>query len=143
MIRDFITTQHGRSKVKYFYIQWKNKHQGEEPDAKLFTYPGPNPFTREQAILMMCDAVEASSRSLKEFTEESIKELVNRIIDGQVQAGYFRECPITFRDIADAKRVLVESLKTIYHTRIAYPELNAKPAEPAPQPRRAYFFGCR
>lgn len=143
VIRDFISTHHGRSQVKYFYIQWKNKHQGEEPDAKLFTYPGPNPFTREQAILMMCDAVEASSRSLKEFTEESIKELVNRIIDGQVQAGYFRECPITFRDIADAKRVLVESLKTIYHTRIAYPELNAKPAEPAPQPRRAYFFGCR
>ena len=143
VIRDFISTHHGRSQVKYFYIQWKNKHQGEEPDAKLFTYPGPNPFTREQAILMMCDAVEASSRSLKEFTEESIKELVNRIIDGQVQAGYFRECPITFRDIADAKRVLVESLKTIYHTRIAYPELNAKPAEPAPQPRRAYFFGRR
>lgn len=143
VIRDFISTHHGRSQVKYFYIQWKNKHQGEEPDAKLFTYPGPNPFTREQAILMMCDAVEASSRSLKEFTEESIKELVNRIIDGQVQAGYFRECPITFRDIADAKRVLAESLKTIYHTRIAYPELNAKPAEPAPQPRRAYFFGRR
>lgn len=143
VIRDFISTHHGRSQVKYFYIQWKNKHQGEEPDAKLFTYPGPNPFTREQAILMMCDAVEASSRSLKEFTEESIKELVNRIIDGQVQAGYFRECPITFRDIADAKRVLVESLKTIYHTRIAYPELNAKPAEPAPQPRRTYFFGRR
>lgn len=143
VIRDFISTHHGRSQVKYFYIQWKNKHQGEEPDAKLFTYPGPNPFTHEQAILMMCDAVEASSRSLKEFTEESIKELVNRIIDGQVQAGYFRECPITFRDIADAKRVLAESLKTIYHTRIAYPELNAKPAEPAPQPRRAYFFGRR
>lgn len=143
VIRDFISTHHGRSQVKYFYIQWKNKHQGEEPDAKLFTYPGPNPFTREQAILMMCDAVEASSRSLKEFTEESIKELVNRIIDGQVQAGYFRECPITFRDIADAKRVLAESLKTIYHTRIAYPELNAKPAEPAPQPRRAYSFGRR
>lgn len=143
VIRDFISTHHGRSQVKYFYIQWKNKHQGEEPDAKLFTYPGTNPFTREQAILMMCDAVEASSRSLKEFTEESIKELVNRIIDGQVQAGYFRECPITFRDIADAKRVLAESLKTIYHTRIAYPELNAKPAEPAPQPRRAYFFGRR
>lgn len=143
VIRDFISTHHGRSQVKYFYIQWKNKHQGEEPDAKLFTYPGPNPFTREQAILMMCDAVEASSRSLKEFTEESIKELVHRIIDGQVQAGYFRECPITFRDIADAKRVLAESLKTIYHTRIAYPELNAKPAEPAPQPRRTYFFGRR
>lgn len=143
VIRDFISTHHGRSQVKYFYIQWKNKHPGEEPDAKLFTYPGPNPFTREQAILMMCDAVEASSRSLKEYTEENLKELVNRIVDGQVQAGYFRECPITFRDIADAKRVLVESLKTIYHTRIAYPELNAKLVTPRQQPRRPYFFGRR
>ena len=143
VIRDFISTHHGRSQVKYFYIQWKNKHPGEEPDAKLFTYPGPNPFTREQAILMMCDAVEASSRSLKEYTEEKLQELVNRIVDGQVQAGYFRECPITFRDIADAKRVLVESLKTIYHTRIAYPELNAKPVTPRQQPRRPYFFGRR
>lgn len=143
VIRNFISTHHGRSQVKYFYIQWKNKHQGEEPDPSLFTYPGPNPFTREQAILMMCDAVEASSRSLKEYTEESIKELVDRIVDGQVQAGYFRECPITFRDIADAKRVLVESLKTIYHTRIAYPELNSKPTPQAPQPRRTYFFGRR
>ena len=143
VIRDFISTHHGRSQVKYFYIQWKNKHQGEEPDPALFTYPGPNPFTREQAILMMCDAVEASSRSLKEYTEESIKELVDRIVDGQVQAGYFRECPITFRDIADAKRVMAESLKTIYHTRIAYPELNSKPTPQAPQPRRTYFFGRR
>ena len=141
VIRDFISTHHGRSKVKYFYIQWKNKHPNEEPDEKLFTYPGPNPFTREQAILMMCDAVEATSRSLKEFSEESIKALVDRIVDGQVADGYFRECPITFRDIAVAKRVLVESLKTIYHTRIAYPELNPQPAEPAPQPRRPYFFG--
>ena len=144
LIRDFISTHHGRSKVRYFYIQWKNKHQGEEPDPKLFTYPGPNPFTREQAIVMMCDAVEATSRSLKEYTEENIKALVDRIIDGQVQEGYFRECPITFRDIAEAKRVLVESLKTIYHTRIAYPELNGKSAAPAPQPtRRTYFFGRR
>ena len=75
------------------------------------------------------------------MTEENLKELVNRIVDGQVQAGYFRECPITFRDIAEAKRVLVESLKTIYHTRIAYPELNKKPMEEEVQPRRGYFFG--
>ncbi|MCI7272788.1 HDIG domain-containing protein [bacterium] len=141
VIRDFISTHHGTSMAKYFYIQWKNKHEGQEPDSALFTYPGPNPFTREQAILMMCDAVEASSRSLKEVTEESLKELVDRIVNGQVQAGYFRECPITFRDIAEAKRVLVESLKTIYHTRIAYPELNPKPAEPEPFSRRGYFFG--
>lgn len=143
VIRDFIVTHHGRSKTKFFYIQWKNKHPEEEPDEKLFTYPGPNPFTREQAILMMCDAVEASSRSLKEFSEETIKELVDRIVDGQVQAGYFRECPITFRDIADAKRVLVDSLKTIYHTRIAYPEENARNAEAEQQQRRPYFFGRR
>ena len=143
VIRDFISTHHGRSMVKYFYIQWKNKHPGEEPDPKYFTYPGPNPFTREQAVLMMCDAVEATSRSLKEFTEESIKELVDRIVDGQVEAGYFKECPITFRDISEAKRVLVESLKTIYHTRISYPELTATPPKPQPQPRRPYFFGRR
>lgn len=123
-IRDFISTHHGRSKTGYFYIQWQNNHPGETPRDELFTYPGPNPFTREQAILMMCDAVEASSRSLKEYTEEAISGLVNKIIDGQVQAGYFQECPITFRDIQDAKRVLIDSLKTVYHTRIAYPELN-------------------
>ena len=141
VIRDFISTHHGRSKTKYFYIQWKNKHPNEEPDEKLFTYPGPNPFTREQAIVMMCDAVEATSRSLKDFSEESIKALVDRIVDGQVADGYFRECPITFRDIADAKRVLVDSLKTIYHTRIAYPELKDRAAEKPAQPRRTYFFG--
>lgn len=128
VIRDFIATHHGLSKTKYFYIQWKNKHDGQEPDPALFTYPGPNPFTREQAVLMMCDAVEASSRSLKEFSEESIRALVDRIVDAQVTEGYFRECPLTFRDISDAKRVLVESLKTVYHTRIAYPEPSATTA---------------
>lgn len=143
VLRDFISTHHGRSQVKYFYIQWKNKHPGEEPDERLFTYPGPNPFTREQAILMMCDAVEATSRSLKQFDEESIRALVDRIVDGQVEAGYFKECPITFRDISDAKRVLTESLKTIYHTRIAYPD-EKKPEAPEPQPApRRYFFSRR
>lgn len=141
VIRDFISTHHGLSQTKYFYIQWQNKHAGENPNPKLFTYPGPNPFTREQAILMMCDAVEATSRSLKDFSEESIASLVDRIVDGQVQAGYFRECPITFRDISEAKRVLAESLKTVYHTRIAYPELHTSKPEPERQPRRTYFFG--
>lgn len=122
VIRDFIITHHGVSTVKYFYIQACNKHGEENVDEALFTYPGKNPFTREQAILMMADAVEAASRSLKEYTEESISNLVNKIIDGQVAAGYFTECPITFRDISDAKRVFTDSLKTIYHTRIAYPE---------------------
>ena len=93
-------------------------------DKELFQYPGPNPFTREQAILMMADTVEAASRSLKEYTEESITGLVNKLIDGQVADGFFKECPITFRDIALAKSVLIERLKSIYHTRISYPHLN-------------------
>lgn len=143
VIRDFISTHHGRSQTKYFYIQWKNNHPGEEPDMKAFSYPGPNPFTREQAIVMMCDAVEASSRSLSEITEENLKNLVDKIVDGQVTAGYFRDCPITFRDITEAKKVLTESLKTIYHTRIAYPELGNKQNEAPQSPRRTYFFGRR
>jgi putative nucleotidyltransferase with HDIG domain len=124
VIKDFIATHHGRGKVKYFYISWKNAHPGEEPDEALFTYPGPNPFTRETAILMMADAVEATSRSLAEYTEESINQLVDKIIDAQVEEGFFKECPITFRDIATVKGVFKEKLKTIYHTRISYPTLN-------------------
>lgn len=123
VIRDFITTHHGRGKTKYFYISWKNEHPGEEPDEELFTYPGPNPFTKEQAVLMMADSVEAASRSLPEYTEESISNLVEKIIDSQIEDGYFKECPITFKDIATVKSVFKEKLKTIYHTRISYPEL--------------------
>ena len=123
VIKDFITTHHGRGKTKYFYISWKNEHPGEDPNEEAFTYPGPNPFTKEQAILMMADSVEAASRSLPEYTEESISNLVDKIIDSQVAEGYFKECPITFKDIATVKNVFKEKLKTIYHTRISYPEL--------------------
>ena len=123
VIREFIATHHGLGKTKYFFIKQKNEFPEEQVDDLLFTYPGPNPSTKEQAILMMADAVEAASRSLPDYTEQSIRELVNRIIDSQVDEGYFRECPITFRDIQYAKTVLIEKLKTIYHTRISYPEL--------------------
>lgn len=123
VIREFISTHHGLGKTKYFYVKQKNDFPDEQVDDLLFTYPGPNPFTKEQAILMMADAVEAASRSLPDFTEQSIRELVNRIIDSQMDEGYFRECPITFRDIQYAKTVLIEKLKMIYHTRISYPEL--------------------
>jgi hypothetical protein len=123
VIKEFITTHHGQGKAKYFYIQQKNAFPDEPIDELLFTYPGPNPFTKEQAILMMADTVEAASRSLPDYTEKSIRELVNRLIDAQVSEGYFKECPITFRDIAYAKTVLIEKLKTIYHTRISYPDL--------------------
>ena len=123
VIRDFIRTHHGLSKAKYFYISYKNEHPGMEVDESLFTYPGPNPHSMETAILMMADAVEAASRSLPEYTEENISSLVDRIIDGQVSEGYFAQCPITFKDISDIKSVFKEKLRTIYHTRITYPEL--------------------
>lgn len=121
VIRDFISTHHGIGKAKFFYIRYHNEHPDEPVDDLLFTYPGPNPFTREQACLMMADTVEAASRSLSDYTEQSIRGLVERLIDAQVAEGYFRECPITFRDIQYAKTVLIEKLKTIYHTRISYP----------------------
>ena len=130
VIKEFIRTHHGTGLVKYFYIQYCNKHVGESVDEEAFRYPGPNPQTREQAVVMMCDSVEAASRSLKEYTEESITQLVNRIVDSQLAEGHFKECPITFRDIADAKRTLIDSLKTIYHTRISYPEVK-KPTDQA------------
>ena len=122
-IKDFIATHHGKSKAKYFYISYKNEHPGEEIDEHIFTYPGPAPHSMETAILMMADAVEAASRSLPEYTEESISNLVDRVVDGQVSEGHFKECPITFRDIHDIKTVFKEKLRTIYHTRISYPEL--------------------
>lgn len=121
VIRDFISTHHGLGKAKFFYVHYHNEHPNEPVDDLLFTYPGPNPFTREQACLMMADTVEAASRSLPDYTEKSIRSLVERLIDGQVADGFYRECPITFRDIQYAKTVLIEKLKTVYHTRISYP----------------------
>ena len=123
VIKDFISTHHGRGLTRYFYISYKNEHPDEEVDQEKFRYPGPNPFTKEQAVLMMADSVEAASRSLPEYTEESISTLVDKIIDTQVSEGYFKECPITFKDIATVKALFKEKLKTMYHTRISYPEL--------------------
>lgn len=123
IIRDFILTHHGHGMAKYFYIKYQNEHPDEIVDKEPFTYPGPNPYTREQAILMMADSCEAASHSLKDYSDESITKLVNQIIDGQVDAGFFTEAAITFRDISEAKTVLIDRLKAIYHTRIKYPKL--------------------
>lgn len=122
-IIDFIETHHGTSMPKYFYISWVNANPGKEANEADFRYPGPNPFSKETAIMMMADAVEASSRSLPEYTEESIRQLVEKIIDSQLAEGYFKNAPITFRDIQTVKEVFVDKLKTMYHSRIAYPEL--------------------
>ncbi len=128
-IIEFISMHHGCSKVKYFYNSFKNKYPDKEIDEAKFTYPGPLPATKETAILMMSDAVEAASRSLKSYDEESISKLVENVVNGQIADGQFKDSPISFRDVEVAKRVFVEKLQNIYHTRIQYPELKNKKEE--------------
>lgn len=122
-IIDFIETHHGTGTVKYFYYSYKNEHPDEEVDPVDFSYPGPNPFSKETAILMMADTVEAASRSLSEYTEETISNLVEKLIDDKVSDGLLKNAPITFKDIEIAKGIFKEKLTTIYHSRIKYPEL--------------------
>lgn len=125
-IVEFIKTHHGLGKTGYFYITYMNEHPDEEIDESAFTYPGPNPSTKEQAVLMLADCVEAASHSLKEYTEENINELVNNIVDKRLQNGELNMCPITFRDIETIKDVFKNRLKAIYHTRISYPTKKQK-----------------
>ena len=121
-IIDFIRTHQGTTKAYYFYKQYKDMYPERDIDASVFTYPGPKPFTKEQAILMMADAVEASSRSLEQYSEESIRNLVDNIINKQMEESQFTLAPITFRDISRIKDTFVSRLNTIYHARISYPE---------------------
>ena len=123
---NFIRTHHGRGKAKYFYNSYKNQYPDKPINEELFTYPGPNPFSKETAVLMMADSVEAASRSLKEHTEESITLLVNKIIDGQIADGLLKNAPLTFKDIETVKGVFIEKLKTMFHTRVSYPDLKKR-----------------
>lgn len=123
VIVDFILTHHGKGKVKYFYTKYCNAHPEEQVDPSLFSYPGPNPFTREQGVLMMADSVEAASRSLKTYSEKTITDLVNKVIDGIMQDGLLNESPLNFRDITTIKDLFIAKLKTIYHSRIEYPKM--------------------
>ena len=120
-IREFITTHHGDSKTGYFYVKYKEAHPDENIDEKMFTYPGPKPHTKEQAILMLADCVEAASHSLKEYTAEKIEELVNKIVDSKLREGELSHSPITFQDIDKIKDIFKKRLEAIYHTRISYP----------------------
>ena len=125
-ITDFIGSHHGNGRIKYFYNKWCNENPDKEIDEEMFSYPGPNPTTREQALLMMADSVEAASRSLKDYSDKSVSKLVNNIIDAQVNEGMFKDTPLTFRDLEAIKEVFIERLKTMYHARISYPELKVK-----------------
>jgi len=119
----FITTHHGLSKTKYFYNSFINANPGKTPDESVYTYPGPLPDTKETAILMMADAVEARARSLKNYTEESINNCVEDMINSQIADGQFKEAPISFRDVETVKAIFKEKIMNMYHTRIAYPEI--------------------
>jgi len=122
-IINFIGTHHGFCKTKYFYNSYINANPDKKPDEAIFTYPGPLPNNKETAILMMADAVEARSRTLEVYSEASIREMVETMIDGQIADGQFKDAPITFQDVETVKTVFVEKIKSFYHTRIVYPEL--------------------
>lgn len=117
---DFIRTHHGTTQVYYFYK--KALDLDENTPKESFTYPGPLPFSKETAILMMSDAVEAASKSLKNPTYEEIDQFVERIIDTQMKANQFANANITFKDIESIKKVLKKKLTNIYHLRVEYPE---------------------
>ena len=121
-IREFISEHHGAGKARYFYTTYCNSHPDEEVDPTPFTYPGPNPRSRETSLLMMADAVEAASRSMKEHSPEAITALVNKIIDGQIAEGLHNESPLSFRDVQAVKASFIQRLRTMYHSRISYPE---------------------
>lgn len=132
MVRQFIPEHHGKSLTKYFYnTAVNNNPDPEHPiDKKPFMYPGPNPRSRETAILMMADSVEAASRSLTDYSTEAIDNLVDKIIDGQVRDGLFRDSPISFKDVEEIKVAFKKRLQTMYHGRVAYPEIRQQD-EPA------------
>lgn len=125
-IIDFIRSHHGQSKTRFFYNSFKNAYPDREINERAFMYDGPLPSTKEMAVLMMADAVEATSKSLREHTAEAIDKMVDTIIDGQIADGAFKNAPITLRHIESVKAVFKEKLKSIYHERISYPELNKK-----------------
>lgn len=123
LVTQFISTHHGTSKAKYFYNTFRNKYPDIQPDESLFTYPGPLPNTKETAILMMADAVEARSRSLNTYTEQSIDNMVDDMINAQIADGMYKETNLSFRDVESIKAVFKEKIKSMYHHRIAYPQL--------------------
>jgi putative nucleotidyltransferase with HDIG domain len=124
-IVNFIRTHHGNSKAWFFYNSFRNRFPDQPVNEDAFSYNCPPPATKEQAILMMADAVEASSRSLNEYSDESINTLVDSIIDKQIVDGLLKCAKITFVDVEKVKSLFKEKLKTIYHTRVSYPEISA------------------
>lgn len=133
-VRDLIAQHHGRGRAKYFYTMECRNHPDKEVDPAPFTYPGPNPQTREASVLMMADSVEAASRSLTDHSPEAISNLVNRLIDGQVADGLHNESPLSFRDIKEIKETFISRLRSMYHARVQYPSEAPRPTGGESQP---------
>lgn len=125
-IQKFIESHHGKNPVRYFYNTYCNEHPDEEVDIKEFSYKGQLPTSKEEAVVMICDTVEAASRSLDTYTDEKINNLIEGLVAVQLKDGAFADAPITLKEIEDVKTILKEKLKNLYHTRIRYPELNKK-----------------
>lgn len=137
-IKDFILQHHGRGITRYFYAQACMKADGKPVDEEPYTYPGPNPQTRETAIVMMADATEAAAKSLTDHSHEAIVSLVSKIIDSQVASGLLKDAPISFRDVEIIKSTFIERLDSLYHTRIKYPDqITPKKPDPAHAPEAA------
>ena len=121
VIIDFIRTHHGTMLVQYFYINYVKSFPDQIPNEDDFRYPGPRPFSKETAVLMMADSVEAAAHSLTVHDQDSIDEIVEKIINKQIDSGQFENCDITFRDITNIKKIFKKMLTSIYHIRVAYP----------------------
>lgn len=137
VVKDFITQHHGKGRARYFYSAACKLHPDENVDPAPYTYPGPNPQTRETAIVMMADSCEAACKSLTAPDVKSITALVEKIINSQMTDGLFREAPITFADIKTVREFLIDRLCTMYQTRVSYPD-DIKPephAEPDDEPQ--------
>ena len=127
VIKDLIAQHHGKGVTRYFYYKAREARPDQEVDKTPFTYPGPNPQTKEAAILMMADACEAAAKSLKEHDENSLRATINRVVDNQIADGLLRESNISFRDVETVKRIFLQRLCAFYYTRISYPD-DVKPA---------------
>lgn len=124
VVIDFIRTHHGTTKTGYFFNKERIEHPDEPVDEALYTYNGPKPYSRETAVVMLVDSVEAAVRSLKKHDKESISALIDNIVEGKIKENQFSNCNITFADIATIKRILKDKMLSIYHVRVAYPVVN-------------------
>ena len=120
-VQDFIRTHHGTTMTGYFYAKQKNEHPDEPINIASFQYPGPTPFSRETAVVMIVDSVEAACKSLNSHDNESIDKLVDNVINGKIGQNQLQNCDLTFGDITRIRTMLKSKMLSIYHARISYP----------------------